>query len=65
VVLVFEEGEVSKMEEVDDDVDGRMVLEVVVVVVVVVFGLSSPPLLLVVFLVVWLDCIDTTEGLTV
>ena len=64
VVLVFEEGEVSKMEEVDDDVDGRMVLEVVVVVVVVVFGLSSPPLLLIVFLVVWLDCI-ATEGLTV
>ena len=51
VGVVFEEGEVSRMEEVDDDVDG-MVLEVVVVVVVVVFGLPSPPffLLLVVLL---------------
>ena len=51
VVLVFEEGNVSGMEEADDDVDGS-VLEVVVVVVVVVFGLSSPPffLLLVVLL---------------
>jgi len=34
VGVVFEEGEVSRMEEADDDVDG-MVLEVVVVVVVV------------------------------
>jgi hypothetical protein len=37
VVLVFEEGKVSGMEETDDDVDG-LVLEVVVVVV---FGLPS------------------------
>ena len=60
VVLVFEEGEVSGTEEVDDDIDGS-VLEVVVVVVC---GLPSPSLLLVSFLVVLLDCIDTTEGLT-
>ena len=60
VGVVFEEGEVSRMEEVDDDVDG-MVLDVVVVVVVVVFGLPSPPLLWVVFLVVSLDCIATDE----
>ena len=45
VGVVFEEGEVSGMEEADDDVDG-MVLEVVVVVVVVVFGLPSPPFFL-------------------
>ena len=48
------------MEEADDDVDGS-VLEVVVVVVC---GFPSPSLLLVSFLVVLLDCIDTTEGLT-
>ena len=58
VVLVFEEGKVSGMEEADDDVDGS-VLEVVVVVVC---GLPSPSLLLVSFLVVLLDCIGTTEG---
>ena len=59
VVVVFEEGEVSGMEEVDDDdVDGS-VLEVVVVVVC---GLPSPSLLLVSFSVVLMDCIDTTEG---
>ena len=54
VVLVFEEGKVSGMEEVDDDVDG-LVLEVVVVVV---FGLPSAPffMLLVVLL---LDYIGT------
>ena len=60
VAVVFEEGEVSGTEEVDDDIDGS-VLEVVVVVVC---GLPSPSLLLVSFLVVLLDCIDTTEGLT-
>ena len=50
----FEEGKVSGMEEVDDDVDG-LVLEVVVVVV---FGLPSAPffMLLVVLL---LDYIGT------
>jgi hypothetical protein len=54
VVLVFEEGEVAGMEEVDDDVDG-LVLEVVVVVV---FGLPSASffMLLVVLL---LDFIGT------
>jgi len=61
LVLVFEEGKVSGMEEADDDVDGS-VLEVVVVVVC---GLPSPSLPLVSFSVVLLDCIDTTEGLTV
>ena len=58
VVLVFEEGKVSGMEEADDDVDGS----VLDVVVVVVFGLPSPSLLLVSFSVVLMDCIDTTEG---
>ena len=38
VAVVFEEGEVSGTEEVDDDIDGS-VLEVVVSVV---FGLPSP-----------------------
>ena len=62
VGVVFEEGMVSGMEEADDDdVDGS-VLEVVVVVV---FGLPSPSLPLVSFSVVLLDCIGTTEGLTV
>ena len=61
VVVVFEEGEVFGMEEVVDDVDGS-VLEVVVVVVC---GFPSPSLPLVSFLVVLLDCIGTTEGLTV
>ena len=56
VVLVFEEGKVSGMNEVDDDVDG-LVLEVVVVVE---FFLPSPSLLLVSFLKVdLLDCIGT------
>ena len=55
VGVVFEEGKVSGMEEVDDDVDG-LVLDVVVVVV---FGLPSPSLLLVYFSVVLLDCIDS------
>ena len=55
VVLVFEEGKVSGMEEVDDDVNG-LVLDVVVVVV---FGLPSLPLPLVSFSVVLLDCIDS------
>jgi hypothetical protein len=55
VVLVFEEGKVSGMEETDDDVDG-LVLDVVVVVV---FGLPSAFLLFVSFLVVLLDCIDS------
>ena len=64
VGVVFEEGKISGMEEVDDGVDGS-VLEVVVVVVVVVFGLPSPSLPLVSFSVVLLDCINTTEGLTV
>ena len=61
VAVVFEEGEVSGTEEVDDDIDGS----VLDVVVVVVFGLPSPSLLLVTFSVVLLDCIGTTEGLTV
>ena len=58
VGVVFEEGEVSGMEEADDDVDGA----VLVVVVVVVCGLPSPSLLLVSFSVVLLDSIGTTEG---
>ena len=57
VGVVFEEGEVG----LDDD-DAGTVLEVVVVVVVF---LPSPSLVLVFFLVVLLDCIDTTEELTV
>ena len=52
VVLVFEEGKLSGLEE---DDDRSSVLEVVVVVV---FFLPSPSLLLVSFLVVLLDCID-------
>ena len=59
VVLVFEEGEVSGLEEDDDD---RSVFEVVVLVV---SFLPSPSLLLASFLVVLLDCIGTTEGLIV
>jgi hypothetical protein len=56
VGVVFEEGEVSGMEEAaDDDVDGS----VLDVVVVVVFGLPSLPLLFVSPLVVLLDCIDS------
>jgi hypothetical protein len=58
VGVVFEEGEVIGLEE-DDD---RSVVEVVFVVVLF---LPSPSLLLVSFLVVLLDCIDTTEGLIV
>ena len=61
VGVVFEEGVVSGMEEVVDDVDGS----VLDVVVVVVFGLPSASLLLVSFSVVLLDCIGTTEGLIV
>ena len=61
VGVVFEEGEVSGMEEVDEDVDGS-VLEMVVVVVCC---LPSPSLLLVSFSVGLLDCIGTTEGLIV
>ena len=61
VGVVFEEGVVSGMEEVDDDVDGS----VLDVVVVVVFGLPSASLPFVSFSVVLLDCIGTTEGLTV
>ena len=57
VRVVFEEGEVG----LDDDVAGT-VLEVGVVVE---SFLPSPSLLLVSFSVVLLDCIDTTEGLTV
>ena len=60
VGVVFEEGEVPGL--VEDDDDDRSVLEVVVVVVLF---LPSPSLLLVSFLVVLLDCIDTTEGLIV
>ena len=56
VAVFFEEREVSGL--VEDD-DGSSVLEVVVVVVLF---LPSPSLLLVSFLVVLLDCIDTTEG---
>ena len=59
VGVVFEEGEVSGLEE---DDDRSSVLEVVVVVV---FFLPSPSLLLVSFLVVLLDCIGTTVGLIV
>ena len=55
VGVVFEEGEVSGMEEADDDVDG-MVLEVVVVAVVVVVDLPSP-LFFLVLVVVMLDFI--------
>ena len=55
VGVVFEEGVVSGMEEVVDDVDGS----VLDVVVVVVFGLPSPSLPFVSFLVVLLDCIDS------
>ena len=54
VGVVFEEGVVSGMEEVDDDVDGS----VLDVVVVVACGLPSPFLLFVSFSVVLLDCID-------
>ena len=62
VRVVFEEGEVSGTEEVDDDIDGS----VLDVVVVVVFGLPSPSLLLVSFSVVLLDCIDSIlEGTVV
>jgi hypothetical protein len=60
VGVVFEEREVSRMEEVDDDVDG-MVSQVVVVVVVVVFGLPSPPFFL--LLVLLLGFIGATEKL--
>ena len=58
MVLVFEEGKLSGLEE---DDDRSSVLEVVVVVV---FFLPSPSLLLVSFLVVLLDCIGTIEGLS-
>ena len=57
--VVFEEGEMGEMAA--DDDDDRSVFEVVVVVVSV---LPSPSLLLVSLLVVLLDCIGTTEGLT-
>ena len=63
VGVFFEEGEVAGL--VDDDDDRSSVVEEVVVVVVVVFFLPSPFLRLVSFLVVLLDCIDTTEGLVV
>ena len=53
VGVVFEEGEVSGLEEEDDDRSS-----VVEVVVVVVFFLPSPSLPLVFFLVVLLGCID-------
>ena len=52
VVLVFEEGEVSGLVDIDD----RSVLEVVVVVV---SFLPSPSLLLVSLFIVLLDCIDS------
>jgi len=51
VGVVFEEGEVSGLDDND-----RSVFEVVVVVV---FFLPSPSLLLISFLVVLLDCIGT------
>ena len=57
----FEEGEVAGLDDADEDV-AESVLEVVAVVVCC---LPSPSLLLVSFSVVLLDCIDTTEGLTV
>ena len=60
VGVVFEEGEVG----LDDD-DEDVVESVLEAVVVVVSFLPSPSLLLVSFSVVLLDCIDTTEGLTV
>jgi hypothetical protein len=60
VVLVFEEGKVSGMEEADDDVDGS-VLDVVVVAVVVVVGLPSPPFFLV-LVVVLLDFIGAISS---
>ena len=53
MVLVFEEGKLSGLEE---DDDRSSVLEVVVVEV---SFLPSPSLLLVSFLVVLLDCIGT------
>ena len=53
VVLVFEEGEVSRLAE-DDD---RSVFDVVVVVVS--FFLPSPSLLLVSLFIVLLHCIDS------
>jgi uncharacterized membrane protein YphA (DoxX/SURF4 family) len=57
VGVVFEEGEVSGMEEADDDVDGMVLEVVVVVVVVVVVGLPSPPFSLVLVVVMLLDFI--------
>ena len=57
--VVFEEGEMGEMKA--DDDDDWSVFEVVVVVVSV---LPSPSLLLTSLLVVLLDCIGTTEGLT-
>ena len=57
--VFFEEGEMGEMAA--DDDDDRSVFEVVVVVVSV---LPSPSLLLASLLVVLLDCIGTTEGLT-
>ena len=60
VGVIFEEGEVSGLEEEDDD--RWSVLEVVGVVV---FFLSSPSLPLVSFSVILLDCIDSNlEGLS-
>ena len=54
VGLVFEEGEVSGMEEADDDVDGSVLDDVVVVV----FGLPSASFFIL-LLVLLLDFIGT------
>ena len=56
VVLVFEEGEVSGLEDDDDD---PSVLEVVVVVVVVVFFLPPSSFFLLLLLQLLLDFIAT------
>ena len=62
VGVVFEEGELSGLEEPDDAVDGS-VFEVVAVVVVVVFWLPPSSFFLLLLLVLLLDFIVTIEGL--
>jgi len=57
VVLIFEEGEVSGLEEVDDD--RSSVLKVVVVVAVVVFFLPPSSFFLLLLLQLLLDFIVT------
>jgi hypothetical protein len=60
VGVVFEEGELSGLEE--DDADGS-VFEVVAVVVVVVFWLPPSSFFLLLLLLLLLDFIVTIEGL--